>query len=125
MTPPQRDKSRGRKKPGPHGLSNTEVEERRFPRKVLDEARWLDCEGVGCELQGKIRVLGSGGVFIRTRQTFPVGTALGLRIRKGDDWLETVGVVRSQAQNGIGVEFMPPRTRLLAQLHDLLGNAKS
>lgn len=101
-----------------------EIEERRYPRKILDESQWLECEGVGCELQGQVRVVGLGGVFIRTRQTFPVGSALGLRIRNGNDWLEAVGVVRSQEPHGIGVEFMPPRERLLAQLNDLLGEAK-
>ena len=100
------------------------MDERRCHRKLLDQPEWLDCEGVGCELRGQISVVGLGGVFIRTPQLFPVGSALGLRIRKGKEWLEAVCVVRSNEASGMGIEFMPPRARLAPHLSELLGESK-
>ena len=120
MTPPRRNKSRGNPKPGPRGAGSGEIDERRYPRKILNQPEWLECEGVGCDLQGQITVVGLGGVFIRTRQIFPVGRALGLRIRKGNEWIEAVCVIRTNEPNGMGIEFMPPRVQLTPHLTDLI-----
>lgn len=125
MTPQRRNKSRGPHVPGPRGAGGAEVEDRRYPRKILDQPEWLECEGVGCELRGHISVVGLGGVFIRTRNLFPVGRALGLRIRKGKEWLEAVCVVRSNESAGMGIEFMPPRARLTPHLQEVIGEAKT
>jgi hypothetical protein len=125
MTAQRRNKSKGPHSPGPRGAGGTEVENRRYARKILDQQLWLECEGVGCELHGQISVVGMGGVFIRTLQIFPVGHALGLRIRKGKEWLEAVCVVRSNEGAGMGVEFMPPRARLLSVLNEVPGESSS
>lgn len=124
MTSPRRIKSRGKHPPGPRGATSAEQDERRYRRKILDQPEWLECQGVGCDLQGQISVVGSGGVFIRTPQLFPVGSALGLRIRKGTGWLEAVCVVRSNEPSGMGVEFMPPRAPLVAHFNELIGQSK-
>jgi hypothetical protein len=124
VTPPRRNKSRGKQSLGPRGAGSAETDERRYHRKILDQPQWLECQGVGCELRGHISVVGLGGVFIRTLHLFPVGSALGLRIRKGKEWLEAVCVVRSTEDNGMGVEFMPPRARLSPHLSELIGESK-
>jgi PilZ domain len=108
---------------GPRGMAGSEEEQRRYTRKILDEPKWLECEGVGCELHGHLSVIGLGGGFIRTRNLFPVGSALGLRFRKGNEWLEAVCVVRSNENNGMGIEFMPPRNRLATHLNDVIGDS--
>ena len=120
MTAQRRNKSRGT---GPRGAATSEADQRRYKRKILDEAKWLECEGVGCELQGHLSVIGLGGGFIRTRNLFPVGSALGLRIRKGKEWLEAVCVVRSKEDDGMGIEFMPPRIRLAPHLEEVIGDS--
>lgn len=119
-----RNKSRGKHGPGPRGAGSAEAEDRRYRRKILDQPEWLECHGIGCQLQGRISVVGLGGVFIRTPQLFPVGSALGVRIRKGEEWLEAVCVVRSHEPSGMGVEFMPPRVRLTPRLSELIGEFK-
>ena len=85
----------------------------------------MECEGVGAELRGQISVVGMGGAFILTSNLYPVGRPLGLRIRKGGEWIEAVCVVRSRETDGMGVEFMPPRTQLLSHLREVLGEPKS
>jgi hypothetical protein len=125
VTPPRRNKSRGTLSPGPRGAGSSETDERRYRRKILDQPEWLECEGVGCELRGHVSVVGLGGVFIRTFQLLPVGSALGLRIRKGKEWLEAVCVVRSNETSGMGIEFMPPRAKLAPHLDELIGAPRS
>ena len=125
VTPPRRNKSRGKPSPGPRGAGSLEIEERRYPRKLLPGSQWLECEGVGAELHGQISVVGLGGAFIRTSNLYPVGRPLGLRIRKDGEWIEAVCVVRSKETEGMGVEFMPPRTQLLSHLSEVLGEPKS
>ncbi len=100
-----------------------DIDYRRYQRKHIPEEQWLECEGIGCELRGQISVVGLGGVFIQTRQAYPVGRALGVRIRHGGGWLETVCVVRSVGSGGIGVEFMPPREQLAPHLARIMNGA--
>jgi hypothetical protein len=102
-----------------------EKDYRRFRRHLLAENEWLDCQGVGCELQGLVSVAGPGGVFIHTRQLYPVGRALGLRIRSGEESFEVVAVVRSLVAGGLGVEFMPMDEPLAARWSRLLAGLES
>src|SRR5713101_2550403 len=101
-----------------------EKDYRRFRRSGLPEAKWLDCRGVGCELEGRISVVGPGGVFIRTGAPYPVGRALGLRIVYREKVFELVAVVRSREIGGLGVEFMPMDEQLAARWNDLLAGLK-
>jgi len=124
VTPPRRNKSRGKPGPAQRGAGSLEIEERRYPRKQLPDSQWLECEGEGTELHGQISVVGLGGAFIRTTNLYPVGRPLGLRIRKGGEWIKAVCVVRSKESDGMGVEFMPPRTQLISHLSEVLGEPK-
>lgn len=98
---------------------------RRFRRHLLPESEWLDCQGVGCELEGLVSVVGPGGVFIHTRQHYPLGRALGLRIRCVEESFEVVSVVRSVVPGGLGVEFMPMDESLAARWSKLLERLES
>lgn len=102
-----------------------EKDYRRFRRSILSEAQWMDCQGVGCALEGRISVAGPGGVFIRTPQLYPVGRALGLLIRCGEESIEAVAVVRCREAGGLGVEFMPMDETLASRWSRLLARLKS
>lgn len=78
---------------------------RHHDRIVIPEDKLLACEGVNRPLTGMISVLGSGGMFLRTKTVYPPGTELELRIHAEGETLETPCVVRDAAPGGLGVEF--------------------
>lgn len=78
---------------------------RHYERVRLPEDRMLSCELVGREEVGLISVLGLGGMFIRTHETFPIGTTLEVRLSGDGQIIETQCVVRDVAPGGMGVEF--------------------
>src|SRR2546428_9921122 len=59
-------------------------------------------------------------MYIRTRDTYPSGTELELRIRADDQTLETSCVVRDVLPGGLGVEFTWLRGPLEAKLQKIL-----
>lgn len=93
---------------------------RRVERVVIPEDQLLPCEGVSRPLAGKVSVLGAGGMYIRTRDTYPSGTELELRIRADDETLQTPCVVRDVSPGGLGVEFTWIRGPLEARLQKIL-----
>ncbi|HJY88303.1 MAG TPA: PilZ domain-containing protein [Candidatus Acidoferrales bacterium] len=97
---------------------------RRHDRVVVPEDKLLDCEGVSRALQGKISVLGLGGMYIRTADVYPVGTELELRIRSGAETVETPCVVRDVIPGGLGVEFTWVRGSLEQKLQKLMVQIK-
>jgi hypothetical protein len=97
---------------------------RRHDRIVIPEDKLLSCEGVSRPLTGKISVLGTGGMYVRTTDTFPAGTELELRIRTEEDTLETPCVVRDVAPGGLGVEFTWVRGPLEEKLKKLMTRLK-
>ncbi len=93
---------------------------RQHDRIVIPEDHLLPCEGVSRPLTGKISVFGIGGMYIRTKDAYPAGTELELRIRVGDEVLEAPCVVRDVAPAGLGVEFTWLRGGLEQKLKKLL-----
>jgi len=79
---------------------------RRNQRVRLPEETLLRCEGVGTPLDGRVSVLGLTGMFIRTRDSHPVGATLVVRLHGFDkDIVEGQCVVRDVLPGGMGVEF--------------------
>ncbi len=93
---------------------------RRVERVVIPEDQLLPCEGISRPLAGKVSVLGTGGMYIRTRDSYPSGTELELRIRADDQTLQTPCVVRHVLPGGLGVEFTWLRGPLEAKLQKIL-----
>ena len=93
---------------------------RRRERVVIPEEKLLACEGVNRPLSGKVSVLGTGGMYVRTSDTYPPGTELELRIRGDGETLETPCVVRDVTPGGLGVEFTWLRGALEAKLQKII-----
>jgi len=99
-------------------------ERRHHDRILIPDDKLLDCEGISRPLAGKISVLGPGGMFVRTRDTYPSGTELELRIRAGADTLEAACVVRDAVPGGLGVEFTWLRGPLEEKLKRIMARLK-
>jgi hypothetical protein len=97
---------------------------RRHERIVLPEDKLLSCEGVNRPLAGKISVLGTGGMYVRTTSSYPAGTELELRVRSDAETLETSCVVRDVTPGGLGVEFTWVRGTLEEKLKKLMAQIK-
>jgi len=95
-------------------------ERRHHDRIVIPEDKLLPCEGISRPLSGQISVLGTGGMYIRTRNTYPLGTELELRIRANAETLEAPCVVRDITPGGLGVEFTWLRGSLERKLKNIL-----
>lgn len=70
-------------------------------------------------------MLGTGGMYIRTTDTYPPGTELELRIRADAEAIETPCVVRDVTPGGLGVEFTWLRDPLEQKLQKMMGRMKS
>ncbi len=79
--------------------------QRRYERVLIPEDRLFHCTGIGSHLDGRVSVIGLSGMFIRTRESHPVGTTLALRIHALDTDIEVQCVVRDAEPGGLGVEF--------------------
>ena len=97
---------------------------RRYGRIQLSDMHMLSCEGVGRTLEGKVSVLGLGGMFTRTGEALPPGEALRVRVQGSDAQLEAESVVRNTANGGMGVEFVEMQKAQTANLQSLLRNLK-
>ena len=97
---------------------------RHHERVVVPEDRLLPCEGVSRPLAGKISVLGTGGMFIRTTDAYAPGTELELRICADSLTLEAPCVVRDVAPGGLGVEFTWVRGPLEEKLKKIMAQVK-
>lgn len=99
---------------------------RRNQRVRLPEETLLRCEGVGTSLDGRVSVLGLTGMFIRTRDTHPVGATLVLRLYASDTVVvEGQCVVRDVLPGGMGVEFSVISEKDEQALKRLLERVKS
>ena len=61
--------------------------------------------GGGARLEGTVSVIGLGGMFIRTKNTYSFGTVLHLQLDDPSDSFEAKCTVRHVAENGVGVEI--------------------
>jgi hypothetical protein len=82
---------------------------RLYDRLYLTEGQHVKCEGVGFAFEGRISVLGLGGLYILTDKSYPMGTVLALRVRVGAEVVEADGIVRDVEPDGFGVEFVKLR----------------
>jgi hypothetical protein len=92
---------------------------RRHQRFLVPEGQSLRCEGIGIRCDGVISVFGLGGMFIRTRDSHPVGATLVLRIHGIGDDIRAECVVRDVHPGGFGAEFsnlVPAEERKLKSL---------
>ncbi|HEV3254257.1 MAG TPA: PilZ domain-containing protein [Candidatus Acidoferrales bacterium] len=92
---------------------------RRHQRFLVPEGQPLRCDGIGMPCDGVISVLGLGGMFVRTRDSHPVGATLVLRIHGIGDDIRAECVVRDVHPNGFGAEFtnlIPAEERKLKSL---------
>ena len=103
---------------------NPKEDRRHHERIVVPEDKLLACEGVSRPLNGKVSVLGIGGMFIRTKDSYAPGTELELRVRADGETLETPCVVRDAAPGGLGVEFTWVRGPLEQKLKKLMVRLK-
>jgi hypothetical protein len=97
---------------------------RHHDRVVVPEDKLLPCEGVSRPLNGKISVLGTGGMFIRTTDAYPPGTELELRICADSETLDAPCVVRDAAPSGLGVEFTWVRAPFEEKLRKIIARLK-
>ena len=87
----------------------TTSDNRLYDRLYLTESQYLKCEGVGFAFQGRISVIGLGGIYILTDKSYPIGTLLPVRILNGGEVVEADGIVRDVEADGFGVEWIKLR----------------
>ncbi len=104
--------------------SATKTNYRNYQRVLVSADTDLSCEGLGISLDGRVVVIGLGGMYIRTRDSHPVGTAFGIRLRSDGDVVEAICVVRQREPGGLGVEFVELRGRNEASLKKVLARLK-
>lgn len=97
---------------------------RRYQRFVVPEDRLASCEAVGRALDGKVAIVGLGGIFIRTRETWPPGTLLKVSILCDGDLVEAKCVVRRQEPDGLGAEFVKLRGKHEERLKKFMASLK-
>ena len=78
---------------------------RHYVRHTIPEEQLLPCEGVNRPLSGHVSILGLGGMFVRTRESYPLGTPLEVRIHAPGDVIDAQCVVRDVLPGGLGLEF--------------------
>lgn len=89
-------------------------EHRYYERHRMPENSLFPCEGVDRPLNGHVSILGLGGMFVRTHESYPVGTTLDVRIHAPEEVIEAQCVVRDVLPGGLGFEF----TRLRGKHED-------
>jgi c-di-GMP-binding flagellar brake protein YcgR len=98
-------------------MSHKSVEDRRkHVRILLPEHQFLHCRGIDPKFEGKVSVIGSGGLFVRTKQSLSMGQTIHLKVDDPNLNLEAEASVRDVNEKGVGVEFTnldPPRQRKL------------
>jgi hypothetical protein len=98
-------------------MSHQSVEDRRkHIRILLPEHLFLSCKGLAPKFEGKVSVIGSGGLFVRTKQSLSMGQTIHLKVEDPNLNLEAEAKVRDVNEKGVGVEFTnldPPRQRKL------------
>ena len=102
-----------------------ERDSRHYERIRVPEDKLIPCEGVGRPLRGHVSVVGLGGMFIRTRESYPVGTVFDVRLGDGEEAIEASCVVRSVDPGGLGVEFVKLRGKHEQALKKIIDRLKS
>jgi len=79
---------------------------RRFLRARVPEEKLIPCQGIGIPLTGQVSVFGPGGMYIRTKESYPVGTELELKLDGYDGPIRVRCRVCEIEPGGLGVEFV-------------------
>ena len=100
-------------------MSAQRAEDRRKHQRILlPEDQFLPCKGLDPKFEGKVSVIGTGGLFVRTRHAVNMGQTLRLRIEDPSLTFEVQCTVRDVNEKGAGVEFTPldpPQQRILQE----------
>lgn len=87
-------------------MSHQNVEDRRKHKRILlPEHQFLPCKGVDPKFEAQVTIIGTGGLFIRTRHTLTMGQTIKLKIEAPALSLEVHCTVRDSNEKGAGVEF--------------------
>jgi c-di-GMP-binding flagellar brake protein YcgR len=105
-------------------MSHQNIEDRRKHKRILlPEHQFLSCKGLAPKFEGQVSIIGTGGLFVRTRQSLTMGQTIRLKVEDPALSIEVECKVRDVSEKGVGVEFMPldpPRQRTLQDfLHSL------
>ena len=95
---------------------NSSEDRRKHKRILLPEHQFLHCIGVDPKFEGEVSIIGSGGLFVSTKQSLTMGQTIHLKVEDPNLNLETEAKVRDVNEKGAGVEFTnldAPRQRAL------------
>lgn len=93
-----------------------QIDRRKHKRILLPEHHFLPCRGLDPKFDGQVSIIGTGGLFVRTREPFEMGQTIKIRVEATALNFEVVCTVRDVSEKGAGVEFAPldqPQQRVL------------
>jgi len=96
------------------------LERRVHGRILLPEGGMIPCRGISPKFEGVISVIGVGGMFIRTRESFTHGTSLSVSIEDTSLKITADCRVCDVQANGVGVEFTDLDAETQRKLQELL-----
>jgi len=89
-------------------MTTSRAEDRRKHQRILlPEDQFLNCKGLDPKFDGKVTVIGTGGLFIRTKQSLSMGQKVRLKVEDPALNFEVQATVRDASEKGAGVEFDP------------------
>ena len=103
---------------------NSAEDRRKHNRILLPEHQFLHCKGVDPKFEGKVTVIGSGGLFVRTKQAMTMGQTIYLKVEDPNLNLEAEAKVRDVNEKGVGVEFANLDAPTQRKLQDFLRNIR-
>lgn len=83
-------------------------ERRRYQRILVPAGHVILARGLrnGKRFEGIVSVIGLGGIFMRTRESFPLGTIVQISLTDPIFTFETECAVRDSTETGLGLEFL-------------------
>lgn len=98
---------------------------RRYDRIFVPMGHTIRCSGTQQKLEGTVHTLGQGGMFVKTKNYYPHGTMLDLRVEDRTTEFHARCAVRSVVPEGLGLEFIMISSSDLEQLKDLIIHLRS
>ena len=99
---------------------NAAEDRRKHKRILLPEHQFLKCKGTNPKFEGQVTVIGSGGLFVRTKQSLTMGQTIYLKVEDPNLTLEAEAKVRDVNEKGVGVEFANLDSPTQRKLQDFL-----
>jgi c-di-GMP-binding flagellar brake protein YcgR len=103
---------------------NSAEDRRKHKRILLPEHQFLHCTGIDPKFEGEVSIIGSGGLFVRTKQSLTMGQTIHLKVEDPNLNLETEAKVRDVSEKGAGVEFANLDAPTQRKLQDFLRNIR-